>query len=107
MVTTVFWVSGYWRTSISPKARSPSTKISRLTTLARTGLWMKMSVNFISVGLARRRCLLLRRLWPVSGPDSVLVSASSTMTTSTPLRSFTWPAETTRSPTLSPSSTST
>src|SRR6267378_2753673 len=46
-VTTAFCVRGYCRTGRSPIERSPSTKIVRLTTVARTGRSMKMSVNFL------------------------------------------------------------
>jgi hypothetical protein len=40
--------SGYWRTLSSVNARSPKIRMNRLTTIARTGLLMKMSVNFIA-----------------------------------------------------------
>src|SRR5882762_3611864 len=46
-VTTAFWVRGYCSTGSSPIERRPSTKIVRLTTVARTGRSMKMSVNFL------------------------------------------------------------
>src|SRR5712691_10301234 len=46
-VTTAFCVRGYCRTGRSPIERSPSTKIVRLTTVARTGRSMKISVNFL------------------------------------------------------------
>src|SRR6267154_1160421 len=45
--TTAFCVRGYCRTGRSPIERSPSTKIVRLTPVARTGRSMKMSVNFL------------------------------------------------------------
>ena len=46
-VTTAFSVFGYCRIDSSPIARRPSTKISALITMARTGRSMKISVNFI------------------------------------------------------------
>jgi hypothetical protein len=46
-VTTVFSVDGYWRTSSRSSERTPASRISRLITVASTGRWMKMSVNFI------------------------------------------------------------
>src|SRR6266513_3074047 len=46
-VTTAFCVRGYCSTGRSPIERRPSTKIVRLTTVARTGRSMKMSVNFL------------------------------------------------------------
>src|SRR5277367_6236143 len=48
MVTTAFWVLGYWRTDRLASDRAPSTRISRLSVVARTGLRMKMSVKFIA-----------------------------------------------------------
>src|SRR5277367_2984657 len=48
MVTTAFWVLGYWRTDRLASDRAPSTRISRLSVVARTGLRMKMSVRFIA-----------------------------------------------------------
>src|SRR5262245_15264370 len=45
MVTMAFCVCGYCSTCSVPRARAPSTRISRLTTDARTGRRMKMSVN--------------------------------------------------------------
>src|SRR5512141_3091011 len=46
-VTTAFCVRGYCSTGSSATERSPITSSSRLTTLASTGRWMKISVNFI------------------------------------------------------------
>src|SRR6266513_644321 len=46
-VTTAFCVRGYCSTGRSPIERRPSTKIVRLTTVARTGRSMKISVNFL------------------------------------------------------------
>src|SRR2546422_8387329 len=51
-VTTAFCVRGYCRTGSSPIERRPSTKIVRLTTVARTGRSMKISVNFL-IGVSR------------------------------------------------------
>src|SRR5271155_3801500 len=48
MVTTAFWVLGYWRTERLASERAPSTRMSRLSVVARTGLRMKMSVKFIA-----------------------------------------------------------
>src|SRR3954447_11588182 len=45
MVITVFFSSGYCRTGSSKNARRPISRISRLTTAARTGRRTKMSVN--------------------------------------------------------------
>src|SRR5262252_10116561 len=64
MVTTAFWVCGYWRTGSSMSARSPSTKINELTTIASTGLRMKMSVKFIACALDP---------WPAPRPASMLL----------------------------------
>jgi hypothetical protein len=47
-VMTAFSVFGYSSTGSDMKARMPSTRISRLTTLASTGRRMKISVNFIA-----------------------------------------------------------
>jgi len=47
IVTTAFCITGYWRTGNPRMARRPITKIARLTTIARTGRRMKMSVKFI------------------------------------------------------------
>src|ERR1019366_6137381 len=46
-----FCVRGYWLIGRLTSERSPSTRISRLTTLARTGRRMKMSVKFIACAL--------------------------------------------------------
>src|SRR5271167_3215596 len=64
MVTTAFWVLGYWRTERLASERAPSTRISRLSVVARTGLRMKMSVKFIA-GLSlflRGRIGIVQRL---------------------------------------------
>src|SRR6202521_3100258 len=47
MVTTAFWVLGYWRTAKLVSERTPSTRISRLMVMASTGLRMKRSVKFM------------------------------------------------------------
>ena len=93
MVTTVSLVSGYWRTSRENRERRPTTRISRLTTLASTGRRMKMSVKFMAL----------------SGPIGPVAAGSteSSILTAWPLRSFTWPATTTRSPTARPLTIST
>src|SRR5512135_3099330 len=52
---TVFSIFGYWRTGRSKKARKPRNKIRRLTTAAKTGRLMKMSVNFI-VFVSQQSC---------------------------------------------------
>ena len=82
-VITAFCSSGYWRTLSSTAERKPTRKISRLTTVASTGFWMKMSVNFMaarpiscSAAAARTR----RR-----------VGSSLFTSTGTPLRSFSRP----------------
>src|SRR5512135_1492365 len=49
-VTTAFCVYGYCRTGSRPIERRPSTRITRLTTLASTGRSMKMSVNLLFMG---------------------------------------------------------
>src|SRR6266480_927194 len=58
-VTTAFWVRGYCSTGSSPIERRPSTKIVRLTTVARTGRSMKISVNFL-IGASSSLILGLR-----------------------------------------------
>src|ERR1700681_4925597 len=55
MVTTAFWVRGYCRIGNVPTERNPSTRMSRLMTIASTGRLMKMSVKFIAVRLLIRR----------------------------------------------------
>src|SRR6185437_9144853 len=45
-VTTAFCVRGYCRIGSAFSERMPSTRIIRLTTVARTGRRMKISVNF-------------------------------------------------------------
>src|SRR5579885_1112797 len=50
-VTVAFSVFGYCRTVRLVTARRPSTRISRLTTMAITGFLMKRSVNFMSCSL--------------------------------------------------------
>src|SRR4051794_40349685 len=68
MVTTPFSVLGYWLTGRPDSARSPSTTISRLTTIASTGRRMKMSVKFM-----RRASLFLRlRVRVVGRLDAVV-----------------------------------
>src|SRR5580658_3927877 len=65
MVTTAFSVSGYWLTGSWNTARAPSTRISRLTTIERTGRSMNRSVNFIRrapLMLLRGRAGRIRRL---------------------------------------------
>src|SRR5271157_5961475 len=57
-VTTAFWVKGYWRTCKSPTERRPRTRISRLTTVARTGRRIKISVKCMCVPFV----LLVHRL---------------------------------------------
>src|SRR5216684_8773088 len=47
MVTTAFWVFGYWRTAKLVSERTPSTRIKRLMVIASTGLRMKRSVKFM------------------------------------------------------------
>src|SRR5947207_8137 len=56
VVTTMFAMSlrGNWRTESERTACSPAMRITRLTTMARTGRRMKRSVNFMMVA----RCLL-------------------------------------------------
>src|SRR5580658_11311638 len=51
-----FSVCGYWLTGKLPTERRPSTRISRLITIARTGRRMKRSVKFMA-----RASLFLRR----------------------------------------------
>src|SRR6516165_10116736 len=48
MVTTAFWVSGYWRTESPTMERKPSTSTTRLTTMDSTGRRMKISVKFMA-----------------------------------------------------------
>src|SRR5579863_750422 len=64
MVTTAFSVCGYWLTGKLPTERRPSTRISRLITIARTGRRMKRSVKFMVRAslFLRRRILLVQRL---------------------------------------------
>src|SRR5450432_1919632 len=60
MVTTAFSVWGYWLTGKLPTERNPSTRISRLTTIASTGRRMKRSVKFmVRASTFLRRCILL------------------------------------------------
>src|SRR6266550_2630886 len=47
MVTTAFWVLGYWRTARLVSERTPSTRIKRLMVIASTGLRMNRSVKFM------------------------------------------------------------
>ena len=47
MLITAFCSSGYSRTFSALNARSPNSRMNRLTTTASTGLLMKISVNFI------------------------------------------------------------
>src|ERR1700681_2702198 len=47
MVTTAFWVLGYWRPARLVSERTPSTRIKRLMVIASTGLRMKRSVKFM------------------------------------------------------------
>ena len=94
MVTTPFSVFGYARTCRELKERSPTTRMTRLTTEASTGRRMKRSVNF------------MRRVRPYSfggvGLASFVGCTVLLMITAVPLRSFIWPAETTTSPSLTP-----
>ena len=53
MLTTALRISGYWRTFNSLKARSPNSRMNRLTTSASTGFLMKRSVNFMSCFFSR------------------------------------------------------
>src|SRR5580692_10836900 len=64
MVTTAFSVWGYWLTGKLPTERRPSTRISRLMTIASTGRLMKRSVKFMAGAslLLRRRVLVVQRL---------------------------------------------
>src|SRR5271163_3220269 len=64
MVTTAFWVLGYWRTERLTSERAPSTRMSRLSVVARTGLRMKISVKFIAGPslFLRRRIGIAQRL---------------------------------------------
>src|SRR4051812_37836166 len=55
---TVFWSSGYCRTVRSKKARAPISRISRLTTIARTGRRMKRSVKRMALFLWHFRRVL-------------------------------------------------
>src|SRR3979490_2871371 len=60
MVTTAFSVWGYWLTGNVPTEGKPSTRISRLTTIASTGRRMKRSVKFmVRTSMFLRRWLLL------------------------------------------------
>src|SRR6185437_10452765 len=52
-VTTAFSVCGYWRTVSEVTARTPSTRISALTTIASTGFLMKISVKFMAATCER------------------------------------------------------
>src|SRR4051812_4566503 len=54
MVTTAFCVLGYWLIGRVNTDRRPSTMMSRLTTMARTGRRMKRSVNFMGLFFLRR-----------------------------------------------------
>src|SRR5471032_3549386 len=72
MVTTAFCVFGYWLIGRLNSERRPSTTISRLTTLARTGRLMKMSVKFmarIPLVFLRRRIRVVGRLHLVVDHD--------------------------------------
>src|SRR5271155_1049414 len=64
MVTTAFSVWGYWLTGKLPTERRPSTRISRLITIASTGRRIKRSVKFMSRAslFLRRRILFVQRL---------------------------------------------
>src|SRR5580658_6508460 len=59
-----FSVCGYWLTGKLPTERRPSTRISRLMTIASTGRRMKMSVKFMARAslFLRRRVLFVQRL---------------------------------------------
>src|SRR6185369_1222758 len=61
-VTIAFSVRGYCSTGSDSTARTPSTRIIRLITVASTGRRMKMSVKFIGLLLARRRVGVVARL---------------------------------------------
>src|ERR1700747_2586879 len=77
MVTTAFSVFGYWRTCRSASARSPSTRISALTTIESTGRFTKMSVKFIasSARCSAAASVLLRRGVRVVGRLHAVVDA--------------------------------
>src|SRR3954471_8226125 len=62
MVTTAFCVLGYWLIGSVNTERRPSTMMSRLTTIARTGRRMKRSVNFMGLFFLRRRRRVVGRL---------------------------------------------
>src|SRR6202171_3945231 len=64
MVTTAFWVLGYWRTARLVSERTPSTRINRLMVIASTGLRMKRSVKFMCADsfFLRLRIGAVRRL---------------------------------------------
>src|SRR5690348_7434723 len=69
MVTTAFSVFGYWFTGSPKTDRRPSTTMSRLTTSARTGFLMKISVKFMPLA-----SLFLRRgVRVVGGKDARVV----------------------------------
>src|SRR5882762_11685764 len=63
MVTIAFSVCGYWLTGKLPTDRKPSTRISRLMTIASTGRLMKRSVKFMAGTslFLRRRALVVQR----------------------------------------------
>src|SRR5580700_9665954 len=67
MVTMAFSVCGYWLTGKLPTERRPSTRISRLITIARTGRRMNRSVKFMVRAslFLRRRILFVQRLHAV------------------------------------------
>jgi hypothetical protein len=48
-VTTAFSVRGYCKMGKLLKARNPNTNSTKLTTVANTGLCMKISVKFITI----------------------------------------------------------
>src|SRR5690348_15859396 len=84
MVTTAFWVAGYWRTRNAVSARSARTRIDALTTIATTGLRMKISVKFMaralgpSSPLVPASTLLGRRMRVVGRPHAVIDSHGRT-----------------------------
>src|SRR6185312_6693457 len=69
MVTTAFWVFGYWLIGRLSSARRPSTTTSKLITTASTGRRIKISVNFIG----RIPLLFLRRRVRVVGRLNAVV----------------------------------
>src|SRR5438034_1800505 len=70
-VTVALSSFGYWRTFSDRIAWNPAMRITRLTTMARTGRLMKVSVSFMALGARARGAQWLAGWGAIEGTGAI------------------------------------